>query len=260
MESAREPVWVVLILGIAISWGLTGCQSTSDAVRVTETVTEAVQKVTAGEQVERLFAYDRRLKAQNERRQQNGVGPETSVATAVDSMKSLDLGGYPREIRQAYSRHRNAWQEYHRALTGGASRDKERTTQKIEQTWQRLAELDREYGATTRVDPLVYPGETTRTIVAVDMTEEVGDYLSDPDINVKVYKDNRLVCDRSGENASILQPNCTLQVGPASRVSIEVVEEDIQNNDSVASWETTGADLIRESTFSFGKVKSMRVK
>lgn len=251
---------MILLLGVAISWCTTGCQSTSDAVRVTETVTEAVQKVTAGEDIEQLFAYDRRYKVQNERHQQNGVSQRTAVATSVDSMKSLDLGSYPREIRSAYSGHQEAWNEYHRALETGKSRDEERATQDMERTWQRMRQLAREYGASTSVDPHVYPGETTRTIIAIEVSESVGDYLSGPDINLKVYKDDRMVCNRSGENARILQPNCTLQLGPSSRVSIKVVEEDIQNDDSVASWETTGAELTQQSTFSFGNVESMRLQ
>lgn len=259
MSTSRQ-VWVVVLLGMAVGWGTTGCQSTSDAVRVTETVTEAVQKVMESERVEQLFAYDRRFKDQTERHQKNGVPQATAVATAVDSMRSLDLGGYPREIRRAYAEHREAWRGYHDGLTDGAFGDEDGASRDVERTWQRLTQLAREYGATHNVDPYAYPGETMRTIVAVEVAEGVGDYFSEPDVNVMVYKDNQLVCDRSGENARTVQPNCTLQVGPSSRVAVEVVEEDVQNDDPVASWETTGADLIRQSAFSFGNFKSMRVK
>jgi hypothetical protein len=258
--STSKQVWVVVLLGMAVGWGTTGCQSTSDAVRVTETVTEAVQKVTEGETVEQLFAYDRRFKDLIERHQKNGVPQAMAVATAVDSMRSLDLGAYPREIRRAYADHREAWRGYHDALSAGTFGDEDGASRKVDRTWQRLTKRAREYGATHSVDPYAYPGETMRTIVSVEVAEGVGDYFSEPDVNVKVYKDNRLVCDRSGENARTVQPNCTLQVGPSSRVAVEVVEEDVQNDDPVASWETTGADLVGQSVFSFGNVENMRVK
>jgi len=255
-----ENVWVILLLGIVTGWLASGCQSTSDAVRMADTVTEAVQKVTEGDKIEQLFEHDKRFEAQSKRYQQNGIPRSAAVTTAVDSMMSLDLGSYPREVRGAYSDHRDAWRAYQRVLTDKSSQDKDRAIEQIERTWERMQQLAREYGATTSVDPYVYPGEETRTIVAVEVAEEVGDYFSGPDINVKVYKDNRLVCDRSGVDARMIQPNCTLQVGPPSRVLIDVVEEDVQNDDPVASWEMTGAELLRQSTFSFGNVTSMRVK